>query len=318
MDSNVVATPGRPAPRRAAAMRALFARVPRNARIVVPVNDAAADPSNDDPAFYSIHSLSGAGGTDFIALANRLGERVRVFGVQAPPSRVEDPSFGEEVAPLAATYARALADSQPHGPIRLGGWSAGAPIALEVAHQLKRLGRDVDLLVAIEGGPEIPHDGLQRWDPRYWLAVVANAPAWYADSRALRPDFPIADARRFLEVQLSRLGRGQVSAERKADQHIEQFGSMDHYPPPHRSFMVRLYKAIMRYRPARWDGPVVVYEAAVKPAITLPQYARRWQMVASQVESVEIEGNHVTIMREPRVAQLAGDLGERLTRLARR
>ena len=77
--------------------------------------------------------------------------------------------------------------------------------------------------------------------------------------------------------------------------------------------MVRLYEAIMRYRPRPWDGPVVVYEAAIKPAITLPQFLERWRMIARQAERVRLQGNHVTIMREPRVAQLAADLERRIT-----
>lgn len=301
-------------PDRAAAMRALFARVSRNARAVVPINQAAADPSCRSPAFFCIHSLSGAGGTDFVALANTVGADIRIFGVQAPPKRMEDPAFGAEIQPMAAIYAEALASAQPAGPIRLGGWSAGAPIALEVAHQLRRLGREVDLLVAIEGGPEMPHDGLQGWDPRYWLGVLANLPAWYRDSAALKPDFPFGDATRFVKARAARLrpGRSGAEARLRAKEHIEQFGSMDLYPPSHRQFMIRLYDAIMRYRPETWDGPVVVYEAAITPAITLPQYFRRWRMVASGAERVQLEGNHLTIMREPLVAHLAEDLKRRL------
>jgi thioesterase domain-containing protein len=299
---------------RAAAMRALFARVSRNARAIVPINEAAADPKCRSPAFFCVHSLSGAGGTDFVALANVVGADIRVFGVQAPPKRMEDPAFGADVQPMAAVYAEALAEAQPEGPIRLGGWSAGAPIALEVAHQLRRLGREVDLLVAIEGGPEIPHDGLRWWDPHYWLGVLANLPAWYRDSVALKPDFPLGDAVRFVKARAARLrpGRAGADARLRAKEHIEQFGSMDHYPPSHRQFMIRLYDAIMRYRPEPWNGPVVVYEAAITPAITLPQYFRRWRMVASDAERVRLRGNHLTIMRDPLVAQLAEDLKRRL------
>jgi thioesterase domain-containing protein len=300
---------------RAGEMRALFARVSQNARVVVPINNAAADPRCDAPAFYCVHSLSGAGGTDFIALANRVGSGVRIFGLQAPPKRVADPSFGATVESLAAIYALALSDAQPTGPILLGGWSAGAPIALEIAQQLRTLRRQVGLLVAIEGAPEIPHNGLSRWDPRYWRGVAANLPAWYRDTKAMQPDFPLGDAVRFTKATLARLRRGPLGSEVKlrARDHIEQFGSMDRYPPAQRQFMVRLYEAIMRYRPRPWDGPVVVYEAAIKPAITLPQFLERWRMIARQAERVRLQGNHVTIMREPRVAQLAADLERRIT-----
>jgi thioesterase domain-containing protein len=40
----------------------------------------------------------------------------------------------------------------PHsGPYILGGWSAGSPVALEMAHQLRARGRTVHLVVAIGG-----------------------------------------------------------------------------------------------------------------------------------------------------------------------
>ncbi|HLI67221.1 MAG TPA: thioesterase domain-containing protein [Caulobacteraceae bacterium] len=295
-------------------LRSLFARVSRKARVVVPINDAAADPKNTAPAFFCVHSLSGAGGTDFIALANRVGDGLRIFGVQAPPKRIDEPMFGATVPSIAAIYADALSDAQPAGPIHLGGWSAGAPIALEVAHQLRRLGREVGLLVAIEGGPEIAHDGVRRWDPRYWLRVAANAPAWWRDTRSMKPDFPLGDAIRFARSIGARVRRGGGRGEGRvrASEHIEQFGSMDRYPAAQRQFMVRLYDAIMQYEPAPWDAPVVVYEASIKPAATLPQYLERWRMIAPQAERVVLDGNHVTIMREPWVGQLAGDLKRRI------
>ncbi len=300
---------------RTAAARALFARISRRStRIVVPINDAAADPESPAPSFFCVHSLSGAGGADFTALARRMGGAVRFFGVQAPPARLEEEGFGADLHALGASYAEAVAATAPTGPIRLGGWSAGAPIALVVAHQLRSMGREVDLLVAIEGGPEIPHEGLSRLDPRYWLRVAANLPAWWTDSRKMSSDFPQGPAWRFLVAMVARLrfGSSGSAARARAETHIAQFGSMDRYPRSHQRFMRRLYAAIMSFRPDPWDGPVVVYEASIKPAVTLPQFFERWRMIAAQVERVRLEGNHVTVMRDPWVAQLASDLARRL------
>src|ERR1700751_1488690 len=105
-----------------AASRALFARVSRKSQVVVPLNASASDPNAQGPAIYCVHSIAGAGGTDFLALSRYLGAATRLFGVQAPPKRMEEPGFGGDVPALAAVYAEAIAEAQPSGPIVLAGW----------------------------------------------------------------------------------------------------------------------------------------------------------------------------------------------------
>lgn len=294
-----------------AATRALFARVSRKAQVIVPLNAAAAEPRAGAAGLYCVHSIAGAGGTDFLALARHLEASVRMFGVQAPPKRMDEPDFGASVGELGQLYAEAIAEAQPSGAIVVAGWSAGASIALEIAHRLRARGREVAFLVAIDGAPEIPA-GLRPFDPRYWLKVVGQWPAFFLDSRAMDPSFPWSTLSRLARSNLSRL-RSLIRLKKpEVAPRLEGFISMDRYPPAQRQFMSRLYDAIMRYRPDRWDGPVVVYEARVGPAMALPQYLERWRMVAPRAERSVLEGNHVTIMREPRVAALARDLERRI------
>ena len=52
----------------------------------------------------------------------------------------------------------------------------------------------------------------------------------------------------------------------------------------------------MRCSPTRlphYPGQVVVYEAAVKPLLQLPQIGRKWRKLAPNVEVVEIVGTHM-------------------------
>lgn len=292
-----------------AATRALFARVSRKAQVVVPLNATQPDPGAAN--LYCVHSIAGAGGTDFLALARHLDGAVRVFGVQAPPVRMEEAGFGASVPELGEVYAAAICEAQPEGPVAVAGWSAGASIALEIAHRLRARGREIALLVAIDGAPEIPA-GLRRWDPRYWLRVAAGLPASLADSRAMDPGFPVSTLTRMAGAYVKRarsLVRRQAP---EAAPRLESFISMDRYPAAQRQFMARLYEAIMSYRPAPWDGPVTVYEARFGPAFTLPQCMERWRALAPEVERVVLPGNHVTIMREPWVSGLARDLKRRL------
>src|SRR6185437_5336082 len=141
---SVVAT--QPAPKdNNRGLAALFGRIARGTNtVILPITDAAQAGDESTPAFYCIHSLSGAGGTDFIHLAERLPD-VRFFGIQAPPAKFEDTSFGSSVETLAEFYADALIKFQPKGRFFLGGWSAGVIIGLEVAQRLRARGRVVSL-----------------------------------------------------------------------------------------------------------------------------------------------------------------------------
>ena len=294
------------------ASRALLAGAsPRGGPIVLALNRSAAA-GGAAPAIYCVHSISGAGGSDFLPLARRLGEAVRVFGLQAPPGRMAQASFGASVPSLAALYAGAILETQPAAELVVAGWSAGASIALEIAQQLRALDREVSLLVAFEGAPEIPRAGLRPWDPRYLLAVAVQLPAWLRDMRATGLRVQVRAVLRRLRALAARFGGRALVREPEAAVGLAGYVDLADYPPAQRRFMTRLYHAIMAYEPAPWDGPVVVYEASITPALRLPQYLARWRWVAPQAQGVTLEGNHVTIMREPRVADLANDLRARI------
>lgn len=294
-----------------AASRALFARVAKKSQFILPLNAAAAAlGESHKPAVYCIHSVTGAGGTDFLPLARGLGEEVRVFGVQAPPARMADPAFGASVASLAGPYAQAIAEGPPTAALVLAGWSAGAVLALEIAQQLRARGRDVALLAAFDGAPEDPGAGWRRWDPRYVLTVLARLPAWWRDTRTMEKRFQATTLRR-LRATLARLRRLAL-LRRPEPAGLKGLPDLERYPPIQQQFMTRLGAALSAYRARPWDGPVVLYEARITPAVRLPQYPQRWRAVAPQTTVVRLDGNHFTIMREPRVATLAGDLAVRI------
>ena len=97
-----------------------------------------------------------------------------MFVVQAPRERMEDTSFGASVQVLADIYADAIVEAQPSrrdcggGLDRRGGDRDGG------AHSLRIRGREVALLVAIDGAPEIAGVGLRLWNLRYWLSVAVS------------------------------------------------------------------------------------------------------------------------------------------------
>lgn len=78
--------------------------------------------------------------------------------------------------------------------------------------------------------------------------------------------------------------------------------------------MKRFYDALLRYVPEKYFGNVVAYEAKTKPLYRLPQVGRIWRMLAPQSEIVDVDGTHLSILREPRVNALAEDLCKRLAK----
>jgi len=299
-----------------AVSRALFARVSkRKDQIILPLNASAAAGEVHKPAVYCVHSITGAGGSDFLPLARRLSEDVRVFGVQAPSAQMADPAFGASLASLAGVYATAIAEAPPPAALVLAGWSAGAAIALEIAHQLRARGREVALVVAFDGAPENPRAGWRRWDPRYVVAVLARLPGWWRDTRSMEPRFRTTAAGRLRSV-LARLRRAAL-LQGPEPVGLRGVPDLERYPLAQRQFMTRLSEALRVYRPRPWSGPVLVYEARITPATRLPQYLARWRTAAPQAKGVKLDGNHYTIMREPRVAALGADLRARILRLQR-
>jgi len=81
-----------------------------------------------------------------------------LFGMQELHSSVED---------MAAHYVDLIRSTQPEGPYKIGSWSMGVIIALEVAQQLSSQGHDVSHLLLLDQGPFPP--GEQPGDDAEYL-----------------------------------------------------------------------------------------------------------------------------------------------------
>ena len=295
---------------------ALFAQASRNsARAIIPINECALQMDQQRPAFYCVHSASGVVGADFADLAHALDPDIRFYGIQAPPKQITDSKFGESVDSVAGHYVEALVNFQPNGPLVLGGYCLGAVIALAMAETLRARGREVGLLVAIDGVPENTGIALRRWNPHYWLELFRNLPGWmnHGDlmrSRTLRSlawsltNNAYAIGRRVIGLKRGEKIGGGYS--------IEGIMDLSNYTPVHRSFINRLFAAMFSYVPQKYAGKIVVYEAKITPLLYLPLIGRTWRRFASQSEVIGIVGTHISMLRQPYVYALAKDLRARL------
>jgi thioesterase domain-containing protein len=293
----------------------LFARALRGSeRVLIPINEGAmrADPAQ--PAFYCVHSVSGAAGTDFLNLARRLDRTVNFYGLQAPPKLMQDAEFGASIEGLADHYVKALVKFQPEGPLMIGGYCIGAVIALDMAKKLRAMGREVGPVIAIDGAPE-NITVLSAWHPRYWAEVARNIPRWL-----LHADLMRSRSLHSLMWSLSKhaiaIGKGALGLKRTerlgGGYAIDRIMDLSLYPPAQRLFINRLFSAMFSYFPEPYTGEVVVYEAKVAPLLYLPQVGRTWHAIAPRAEIVAIVGTHIGIMHDPYVSALADDMRARV------
>jgi thioesterase domain-containing protein len=296
---------------------ALFAMTSRNAeRAILPLNNCALDADSQLPSFYCVHSASGVAGTDFLDLAARLEPSIRFFGIQAPPKQMPDAEFGTSVESIADYYAAALVDFQPTGPFLLGGYCVGAVIALAVANNLRARGRKVGPLIAIDGVPENSGSALTRWQPRYWLELIRNVYGWFNHGDLMRSR-TLDSLLWSISNNASAIAKGALGLKRGQKMGggytIEGIMDVSRYQPAHKSFINRLFNALFAYVPANYSGDVVVYEAAVRPLLYLPQIGRIWRKLAPKSEVVEIIGTHISMMHEPYIDALAKDIQRRIS-----
>jgi amino acid adenylation domain-containing protein len=105
----------------------------------------------------------------YLDLARELGADRPVYGLAAPPL----PASGDlpTVEERARVFVEALLEAQPEGTYALGGWSLGGVLAWEVAQQLQRRGRTVELLALLDS--HAPDPGTPQLDSTEILAALA-------------------------------------------------------------------------------------------------------------------------------------------------
>jgi thioesterase domain-containing protein len=260
---------------------------------------------------YLIHPLGGDV-SSYRDLVNALGVNQQIFGIQATRSILKSDHI-KSIELLAQHYVDILRSFQPNGPFVLAGWSVGAAIALEMANQLHALGRQVPLLVVLDGILANSRGGLRIWDPRYYWHLVSNIPRWIAHD--------LIEERHSLARRVRSRMRAIVRNYDRRTEKNENVHKMDAYVdttgwlPEQISFARRLHDAGDAYAPKPYHGRVLIYAAKTQPLFHLFQVEAIWGQICSCIETVRIDGTHLNFLRQPRVLALANDLRARLNLL---
>jgi len=194
----------------------------------------------------------------------------------------------------------ALTAQLPEGPYRLGGWSMGGVIALEMAGQLVRAGHEVEL-VAVVDLMEPP--GPAEHQP----ADDATLMTWFAGDLAglsgrgwNRPVSALAGTpdRSSLVALHEELRRAEVLP---ADVDRDTLGRIvDRF--------ARNARALLRHEPTPYFGRVSYYRGADGGATM--DTVRHWmKLLSADARVVDLPGDHYSVMQGVGLRMLADDLG---------
>jgi thioesterase domain-containing protein len=270
--------------------------------------------------FYCVHAITGDV-TDYYELVRVVGANRRFYGIQVPASKL-DGILGETIESLANRYVGILTDFQPSGPFFIGGYSAGAAVALEMARQLDMCGREVRLLVILDG--IMANTGC---DPYYYVKLVRNLPRWFANDLIVPHWFSEGLAKnagfRILADAFVRRVRGKIVGWRKSwvarirgrkivPPDLVDVMDTSRWPKTQVSFARFVHNAVQAYVPKRYDGRVLIYATKMAPLHHLSKTEALWPKISDKAKIIYVNGNHGTMLKEPHVIELAADLTERL------
>lgn len=259
-----------------------------------------AEGSGAVPVF--VFHPSGGNTLVYEPLLKRLPAETPMYGFERVEGNIEE---------RARQYLPELRKIQGNGPYVLYGWSLGAVFALQVARLLRDEGADVRLVglidLAIPAEPEdnSPDERLRRIQRYQEFARKTYGVEGDLPEEQLRELANASDDEQYTIVtQLIKLSGAKIPG-----------GVLEHQRT---SWIEGRHLAGMQ--PIRYDGDVVLYLADRyhDGMIELePRYADRkpnggWGEYLPNLDVIEIPGDHLQIIDEPRVGRIGADLSARL------
>lgn len=263
----------------------------------------------DQPSLFLPPSM---GGQLFFwrELVRALNAGRPVYGLSLP-SEFTGPT---DIPGLAAVFVADLLAFQKDGPYHLAGYSFSAALALEMAQQLRALGRRVGVLAMIDYGPGSP-DG---WSGRLRTAghFVANLPQWlrYDVMQAGRSSLGARARRKLASVGSRVLTFGSDTPTQLAERAVDEIFGRDQLPESHRRLTIDHLKGFYRYRPSVYDGHVLLFWARCRPLLHSLSPDLGWeQYAAGGFDRIVVRCNHDNILAPPHVDVIAQGLDRAIT-----
>ena len=249
----------------------------------------------DSGSTAPVYFIPGLGGEALNArpLAEALGDDIPFYGIlnmDVATTAATDPT----VEGIAANLISIIRKANPDGPYIVAGYCVGAIFAYEVARRLRAAGAEVPLLIMVDAVNKSDFGFVARWATR-----------WH-DFRRLRA--------------IGRLGQ---TVRNKALYFVFMtpvLGAMLREPFNKKVYIRRFHdpsarlvnQAYRGYRPAPYDGRIVLYTSADNRS-RLSTNELGWAGVAGAgLEIVDLPGDHLDLLKADYIPHFCDDLRERI------
>jgi thioesterase domain-containing protein/acyl carrier protein len=223
-----------------------------------------------------------APGMEAQALGKNFGGRP-IFGIRVPD--LERPNAPDTMELIAEECVVALRRHRPHGPYALAGWCGAGVLALEMAWSLHRQGADVAFAAL--------YDARNIFLPPMNRSLKALA---QAVRQMQRVSFFVSRVR----SGGLRVAAAAFEGRAKIDAHAKAFNN-----------------ALLRHRPKLWHGRTVHIWASKRPKGRFREADFEWTHVSpGGFEYYEVPGDHVSMLYEPKLAEILASEIDRANRHA--
>ena len=267
---------------------------------------------------FLVHPAGGSAAI-YYELAAQLPAGFPVYAIQSRMLAGSEDEW-DSIEEMARSYAGIIARLQPHGPLRLAGFSAGGVFALAAAAELERMGRRVSLVGMIE----TPVSALDPACPRE--LIVSSLIAEIYDH--LTGEFALSDERKagnlsdsMLEVAKRTVAETSASARLDLvlnwlSKHGVTIDSGDD-PKAKRSFEIFIRHAVLidarNLEPL--NAPVWLWRARASWLTSHPlTQDARVRVTRGEFTEQHLDGRHFEVMYPPKVSALAALLAGALAR----
>ncbi|MEM4658889.1 MAG: amino acid adenylation domain-containing protein, partial [Candidatus Methanosuratincola sp.] len=250
-------------------------------------------PQGAKPPFFCVHPIGGSV-LCYANLARSLGQDRPFYGIESPGIHGRLEPMGS-IEDMAACYIEAMREVQPRGPYLIGGHSFGGIVAFEMAQQLRARGEEVSLLVLLDSWPRMRTEGVAKEEIEFLIDTVSvdvGIPkdvilkAWEGTTGL--GFAALMESQSDMVTNLARFIAPETEFE-----HIKRYIDV---------FYANL-AAMRSYSPREYEGKIALIRAEEQLPGEDPTMG--WGELVEEVEVSVAPGNHVTMLREPNVHQLA-------------
>lgn len=194
-----------------------------------------------------------------------------------------------EISDLASCYIGEMRALQPIGPYFIAGHSMGGLIAYEMARQLRLQNQRVALLAMFD-------TWLIHKRDRKKLTEKVNK-SWQKSSSV-----SVTQAPHYLFAKITKeIGRfRQKLLARKYRMNFINDAELDELQAP-----TILKSAFRNYRPGSYDGTIMYFKSEEDPDGYSSEAVVEWSKLANHIQTVQIAGDHGSMIIEPHVKELA-------------